>query len=233
MGPAVQLTIDMNLVLTSDLPSTANEVIFDLIRGKGMPSKIAWIPPITDRDRKRFTRAQTLFEFHRVVGLEYCDIDEEADETQLSRLDEYDIIYLSGGDPIAFRRNILRVGLPVMLQRCFDAGRLVVAASGGSMQFTKNLSLFRLQGATLDQVLAERGDYEALGTVPYELLPHLNRLDAKFLETVRLYSERVSYDIIALADGAAILHTRPDEYHCVGEAARFRKGIVVPVGGTA
>jgi peptidase E len=225
------MSSDMNLVLTSDLPSTANEVVFDLMRRKGMPLKIAWIPPITDRGRKRFTIAQAQFQSHGVVGLEYCDIDEEADETRLSRLDEYDIVYLSGGDPIAFRRNILRVGLPVILQRCFAASRLVVAASGGSMQFTKNLSLFRLQGATLDKVLAERGDYEALGAVHYELLPHLNRLDPKFLETVRMYSERANLDIIALADGAAILHTRPDEYQCIGEAARFRKGVVAPIDG--
>lgn len=223
----------MNLVLTSDLPSTANEVVFDLMRRRGMPSKIAWIPPITDLGRKRFTSAQAQFESHGVVGLEYCDIDEEADETQLSRLDEYDIVYLSGGDPITFRRNILRIGLSVRLRRCFAAGRLVVAASGGSMQFTKNLSLFRLQGATLDEVFADRSDYEALGTVQYELLPHLNRFDRKFLETVRMYSERVNHDIIALADGSAVLHTSPDEYQCIGEAVRFRKGVVAPIDGAA
>lgn len=223
----------MNLVLTSDLPSTANEVVFDRMRRRSTPPKIAWIPPFTDLGRKRFESAQEQFESYGVVGLEYCDIDEEADETQLSRLNEYDIVYLTGGDPITFRRNILRRGLSVHLRQCFDAGRLVVAASGGSMQFTKNVSLFRLQGATLDEVFADRSDYEALGTVQYELLPHLNRLDPKFLETVRLYSERVDHDVIALADGAAVLHTSQDEYQCVGEAAKFRKGVVAPLHGAA
>jgi hypothetical protein len=98
----------MNLVLTSDLPSTPNEMVFDLMRRNRIPSKIAWIPPITDLGRKRFSSAQAQFESHGVVGLEYCDIDEEPNEEQLNHLDQYDVIYLSGGDPIALRRNILR-----------------------------------------------------------------------------------------------------------------------------
>jgi len=58
---------------------------------------------------------------------------------------------------------------------------------------------------------------------------HLNRLEASFLETVRRYSERVGHDVIALADGAAVLHTGGDDYTCVGEAALFRQGARTPI----
>ena len=97
------------------------------------------------------------------------------------------------------------------------------------MQLTKNVSLFRLTTAALDEVFANRGEYEALGVVAYEILPHLNRFEPSFLETVRRYSERVAHDVIGLADGAAILHQSGDDYWCVGQATRFRSGVMTPI----
>jgi hypothetical protein len=61
--------------------------------------------------RERFPAAQELFKSHGFSDLEYCDIDEEPDEGQLARLDQYDVVYLTGGDPIGFRRNILDIAL--------------------------------------------------------------------------------------------------------------------------
>ena len=70
---------------------------------------------------------------------------------------------------------------------------------------------------------------DALGFVEYELVPHLNRMESSFLDKVRHYSKRVAHDIIALADGAAVLHATDDDYECVGKAARFRNGIMMPI----
>ena len=97
------------------------------------------------------------------------------------------------------------------------------------MQLTKNVSLFRLLTETLDEVFANRGEYEALGVVGYEILPHLNRFEPSFVETVRRYSERVPHDVIALADGAAVLHATGEEYRSVGQAARFRNGVITVI----
>ena len=216
----------LNLALTSDFPSTANSAVFDYMRSGSPRPRIAWIPPFTKAGRERFPSAQDLFGSYGFSNVEYYDIDEESNEGQLARLDEYDVIYLTGGDPIGFRRNILRAGLCSRLHQCIAAGRMIVGASGGSMQLTKNVSLFRLLNATLEEVCASRAEYEALGLVGYEMLPHLNRLEPPFLETVRCYSERVTHDIIALADGAAVFHESADDYRCVGHAMRFRNGVI-------
>jgi peptidase E len=223
----------LNLALTSDLPSTANQVVFNFMRSGGPHPRIAWMPPFTEMGRERFTAAQKLFEAYGFSDLEYCDIDREPNEEQLAHLDQYDVIYLTGGDPIGFRRNILRAGLPGRLQQCLSAGRLIVAASGGSMQLTKNVSLFRLLAAPLDEVIANRGEYEGLGVVDYEILPHLNRFEPSFLETVRRYSEPLTHDVIGLADGAAILQRSGDDYWCVGQATRFRSGVLTPIEASA
>jgi hypothetical protein len=92
------------------------------------------------------------------------------------------------------------------------------------MQLTVNVSLFRLTLATIDSVVAERADHAGLGLAELELLPHLNRLEAPFLERVRRYSEVVSTDIVALADGAALLVAEGDTRHS-GEVVVFRGGV--------
>lgn len=216
----------MNIALTSDLPLTANQAVFKLMRKRHSHPRIVWIPPSTRTGREHFPIAQEQFAAHGFSNLEYCDIDEDLDEMQLAVLDQYDVIYLTGGDPIGFRRNILQSGLSIRLQQCLVAGCLVVAASGGSMQLTKNVSLFRLVNNPLEKVLAERNEYDALGIVEYEVLPHLDRLESSFLEKVRRYSERMDHDVIGLADGAALLCISTDKYFCDGLVTRFRKGEV-------
>ncbi len=223
----------LNLALTSDLPSTANQVVFDFMRSGNPHPRIAWVPPFTEMGHKLFPASQELFRTYGFSNLEYCDIDDELNEEQLAHLDQYEIIYLTGGDPIGFRRNIIRAGLAGKLQQYLTTGRMIVSASGGSMQFTKNVSLFRLLNVALDEVFENRSEYEALGIVDYEILPHLNRFEPSFLEIVRRYSERVDHDVIGLADGAAVLHRSSDNYRCVGKATRFHKGVMTPIDTAA
>jgi peptidase E len=223
----------LNLALTSDLPSTANQVVFDFMRSGNPHPRIAWVPPFSEMGHARFPASHELFKAYGFSDLEYCDIDNEPNEEQLGHLDQYDVIYLTGGDPIGFRRNILRVGLAKRLQQYLTTGLLIVAASGGSMQLTKNVSLFRLGTAPLDEVFENRDDYEALGIVDYEILPHMNRFEPSFLEIVRRYSERVDHDVIGLADGAAVLHRSSDNYFCVGQATRYHGGVVTPIDTSA
>jgi peptidase E len=223
----------VNLALTSDWPSTANPAVVERMRNGGPSPRIAWIPPFTAVGRERFPHAQRDFESYGFSALEYCDIDEQPNEAQLAALDQYDVVYLTGGDPLGFRRNILRLGVAARLRQCVAAGHLIVAASGGSMQITQNVSLFRLLTTPVEDVVVQRGDYEALGVVGYEILPHVNRLDPPFFETVRQYSEHVPHDVIALADGAAVLHTTEHIYRCVGVAERFRNGVRTLIETTA
>ena len=196
------------------------------MRNGQIDPRIAWIAPFTSTGREHFPIAQDQFLEYGFSNLEYCDIDENPNDVQLNALDQYDVIYLTGGDPIGFRRNILRSGLSTQLQKCIAAGCLVVAASGGSMQLTSNISLFRLLNTPLHKVMAEFHKYHALGMVEYEILPHVNRLGASFLEKVRRYSERLTHDVYGLSDGAALLHTNTEDFSWTGQITRFRKGKV-------
>ncbi|MBA3270448.1 MAG: Type 1 glutamine amidotransferase-like domain-containing protein [Acidobacteria bacterium] len=215
----------MSLILTSDFPSTPVHAVAHRLTQIGPSARVAWIPPFTDSSRDTFRTAQQQFRELGVEQLEYCDIDQDIDEVQLAYLSEYDAVYLGGGDPIRFRYNLLRSGAGGRVGQCIRAGRLVVAASGGALQLTQNVSLFRLQSESLAAVLATRDTYTALGAVPYEILPHVNVRDAAFLETVRSYSEHVDHEIVGLADGGALLHDTPATYESIGNVVRFHKGV--------
>jgi dipeptidase E len=217
----------MNLILTSDFPATANAAVAERIRAVAPEPRIAWIPPFTDNAAVHFAEAQRLFGAMGLDQLEYLDIDEDLDQVQLAYLHEFDVIYLSGGDPVRFRYNAIRAGLAGRLRQCAGLGRLIVGASGGALLLTPNVSLFRLQAESVEEVLATRGRFSALGAVAFELLPHANRLDAAFIDRVRRYTEQSDVDVVAVADGAAIFSTSPDAFEHVGTITRYRHGEII------
>src|SRR5262245_44389010 len=98
----------LNLALTANLPGTRNEAVFARIRATARHPRIAWIPAATRLGLKYFSRARLRWEACGFTDLEFCDIDQAPDDRQLSELDRYDVIYFSGGDPLAFRRNIVQ-----------------------------------------------------------------------------------------------------------------------------
>jgi peptidase E len=214
----------MSLILTSDFPSTAHPTVVEHIKALGQQLRIAWIAPDTEGGHLHFDSARDRFGQLGFDHVEYCDIDQERDDVQLAYLYEFDVIYLSGGDPLRFRFNMLRAGLGGRLRQCLAAGRLIVAASGGALLLTPNVSVYRLQSESLEHVLATRGRFDAVGAVPYEFLPHVNRHDAAFLEKVRAYSAHIDVDIIAVPDGGALIHQAPETFEAVGRITRFRRG---------
>jgi peptidase E len=219
----------MNLALTSDFPSTPNHAVVARIQSLTANPRVAWISPTTAQGRARFPAAQGLFRSFGVLRLEYCDIDQEPSSTQFEQLADYDVLYLTGGDPRVFRDNLRRVGLADRLRTAVTSGQLIVGASGGAMQLTKNVSLFLLRRAAVDDVIGTHSQYGGLGIVNYEVLPHLGRHDANFLAQVRQYSARVPHDLIALDDGAAVIYEDGRRSQCVGRALRFRGGRETPI----
>ena len=215
------------LILTSDFPSTAIEAVAARMRAVATSPRIAWIPPQTDTDGSFFRDARERFGLLGFDQLECVDIDEDRDDVQIAYLHEFDVIYLSGGDALRFRYNAIRTGLSGRLRQCAAAGRLIVAASGGALLLTPNVSLFRLRSESVDDVLATRGRFDAIGAVPYELLPHANRLSDDFLAKVHSYSRQVDNDIVALDDGGATFHALSDSFEAVGKITRYRRGNIV------
>jgi len=73
----------MNLILTSDFPSTGSEIVLERMRSVATNPTIAWISPFADDER--FMRAQEQFGLHGFDGLEYWHIG-KADHEQVDIL---------------------------------------------------------------------------------------------------------------------------------------------------
>jgi peptidase E len=173
--------------------------------------------------------AQAIFRSLGIEHLECVDIDAEPNIAHLRLSERYDVVYLTGGDPLLFRRNIRRSGLADQLRAFRASGRIIVGASGGAMQLTQNVSLFRLQSGSVDDVITAHDEFDGLGFVDAEILPHLDKHDAAFLEKVTKYSERIPHDVIAVADGGAVICDDEGPLRVFGEAQRFRKGVRSPI----
>ena len=216
----------MNLVLSSDFPSTANQGLVDHIREAGRNPRIAWLAPAASTAESHFPAARTAFAALGFNDLEYLNADTDPSRPAVVLLDRYDVVYLTGGDPLIFRQNLRRSGLATRLREFAAAGGLIVGASSGAMQLTRNLSLFRLPSNSLEEVMSNRGEFDGLGLVDFEVLPHLNRHSAAILERVREYSELVTHEIVALRDGAAIVFDNPSDYRCFGNGLRIHRGVM-------
>jgi len=213
----------MALIVTSNFPADAAPRLVERLQAVAAAPRIAWIAPQTEGGRANYEQAVASFSHLGFTQLEYCDIDREKDDVQLAFLHEFDIIYLSGGDPIAFRYHLLRAGLGGRLRQALAAGCVIVTASGGSLLLTPNVSVHRLRSESLGAVLATRARYDALSLVEYELLPHLNCCDEALIGSVQRYAATTAQEVIGLPDGSALLHETPAAgFDAIGENRRFK-----------
>jgi dipeptidase E len=209
----------MQLILTSSFPIEGNDAVFERLKTMHVNPRIAWIPPRPDVSGKYFPHARDTFAKHGFTRLDAVNLDQLAEGLDLN--DAFDFIYLTGGDPIVFRDNALRAGLAAQLRTFLDRGGVVIGASGGAMLLTQNVALFKLEGGTFADALAARDQLGALAFVDYELLPHANRFDAALVGNLRDYAHGASCNVMALNDGAAVLHTTASDYECIGVVARY------------
>ena len=222
----------VSLALSSDFPSTAHPDLVTCIKAVDANPRIAWVAPESIAAKVRFPLASVAFRAYGFNRLEHVAADRLRSSSK-SALEHFDVVYLTGGEPLSYRHTLHQTGLAELLPEFVSAGRLVVASSGGAMQLTPNVSLYRLRSSDVDGVMATRDEFSGLNLVSFELLPHLNRHDPAFLEKVRRYSERIPNDIVALDDGAAILSDRDGGVRCVGTGARYRRGVQGPFGSDA
>lgn len=212
----------MSLILASECSAIGSAEVVERMRQAAARPRIAWVASPTTWARAAAAEVTARLQAHGFDPPEYCDVDEDADQVQLAYLHEFDVICVCGEDAVRYRYNMMRTGLGGRLRRCAASGRLIVAAGAGSQLFTPTVSLARVMTSPLSEVLAERGRYDALGAVSYEVLPQADRCDAATLEGVRRYAEGAGVDVVALSAGAALLVTDRDTFEAVGGVTRLR-----------
>lgn len=209
----------MPLILTSSFPVEGNDEVFQYLTQVNANPRIAWIPPVPDISGRYFQIARDAFAKHGFTRLQGINLDDLHNAGELSAA--FDLVYLTGGNPIVFRDNSLSVGLSSRLRAFLNRGGVIIGASGGAMLLTRNVALFRLEGGTFSDAVASHDALTATGLLDYEMLPHANRFGVTVIEQLGEYARRVACDVIALNDGAAIIHTTATDYGCIGVVMRY------------
>jgi hypothetical protein len=202
-------------MLSSNFPRPGNEAIAARLRLEGV-EHIHWLAGAPDEQRYKSACAE--FAAH-----DFFDVQAFAAGTvDIGGLSAADGLYFSGGDPLVFSAALARSTVAAQLARFTEPWLL--GASGGAMQLTPNLSLFRLQQHSVAEVLRERNRFGALGIVAFEVLPHSDRHPASLLDAVRHYSEGIDNDVWCLADGAAVWQDANGSLSAIGDVRCLRRG---------
>lgn len=216
------------LILTNGFPAQPIAAVAARLAAAAKAPRVAWIAPLTTPGRAAFTTGCGQLAALGITAVEYCDIDEETDDVQLTYLREFDVVYLADGDAVRFRYNMLRTGLGGRLRQVLAAGRLLIADGGGAHLLTPNVSAARLPSDPLDIILATRERYQGLGAVEVEVLPLETPPTEGLVEAVRGYSAAIPHDLLTLGPAAAILAGPGGALETLGDVVRYRAGEALP-----
>ena len=216
----------MELVLYSDQVSDKNRIVnekmLELISKEKV--KLGYIPSTGDKDRA-FFNAQV--EFYHKYGIDdflFFDLDDEYDPLKIEELLSCDVIHLSAGNPIYFLNNIKRRRFELILQKYVQNGGLLIGVSGGAVQIGRSAGLYKVFIDHLDSAISNIKEFDALGLVDFEILPHYNRWDEDYKKDVKEYSKKLRTIIYALHDGDGII-VNGDSIEFIGNVIKIENGI--------
>lgn len=211
-------------ILYSDQMSAENEKVHTKMKqllGDGNLS-LGYIPSTGDKDRKYFNNIKSFYKKYGIQKFIFFDIDEEYDNSKVNDLLSCDVIHLSGGDPIFLLKNIKKRNFKPVLKKYADAGT-IIGVSGGACNIGKNIALFKLFTSNLNEALSNRNNLNSLELTDFEFLPHYNRWNQKFKDSVKKYSERTGNIIYACNDGDGIIINN-GEVELIGNIVTIKNG---------
>jgi hypothetical protein len=186
----------LRVVLTSNFPRAGNEAVAAIVHRECADGGWAWLSPRAGAHRFEDARRELAsYGLGDVVALSSGLADSSAAGRAL---------ILSGGEPIGYREEVLQAQAHRWWPQRAPSSGLVVAASGGAMLLTLNVSSFRLLTCNVETVVNERDAYPALEWVPFEVLPHANRQTPSFVEKVARYAAPTGARVWCHPDGAAV-----------------------------
>ncbi|MFD1738872.1 Type 1 glutamine amidotransferase-like domain-containing protein [Bacillus salitolerans] len=175
-----------------------DELLFDGMQP--VNCKIGYIPSTEDKERKYFDKKVEYYREYGIQNFIFFDLYSEYNPLKINELLSCDIIHLSAGNPIDFRKAIKNCEMDKVLWDYYNQGGIIAGVSGGAVQLGKSANVFQLFiGASIDEKL------DTLNFVGFEFLPHYNRWDDDFIRKVTDYSQSTRTTVYAGNDGDGII----------------------------
>ncbi|WP_226673485.1 Type 1 glutamine amidotransferase-like domain-containing protein [Rossellomorea aquimaris] len=172
--------------------------------------QVGYIPSTEDKDKTFF---RTKVDYYRNYGIRdilFFDLYEEFNPLKIEDLLKCDIIHLSAGNPIEFRKALKHRNMEKVLVNYVNQDGIIVGVSGGAVQLGKTINLFQMFIGDLNKNL------EALQLVDFDFLPHYNRWNDGYKKEVIDYARTTGTTVYAANDGDGII-VENDKIQMIGD----------------
>ena len=149
--------------------------------------KVAYISsePQTDDKPYYISTIRDYKEIDEAIDVDYFDLSQNFSDESLSKLTDYKIIDLSGGNTYTFLDSANKRGLRGVLKKVLDDGGLLIGASAGSLMMTPTIDL----ASSCDDNIIGLQDTKGFNFVSFEFHPHFIMEDNNFLSKYQTKSK--------------------------------------------
>ncbi|MCA1054016.1 Type 1 glutamine amidotransferase-like domain-containing protein [Rossellomorea aquimaris] len=173
--------------------------------------KIGYLPSTEDPERLYFKQKESYYQQYGVTDLLFFDLYSDFDASKMEELLNCDVIHLSAGNPLYFRRALRNRAMVEPLRHYYVNGGTIVGVSGGAVQLGKTAKLFEL-------FIGDEGQdrLDTLDLADFEFLPHYNRWDEKYKRAVVQHARASKTKVLAGSDGDGVI-IDSDGVHFIGD----------------
>lgn len=162
--------------------------------------KVGYLPSTEDHNKKYFRTKVNYYQNYGIENILFFDLYTEFSASNINKLMDCDIIHLSAGNPIEFRKAIKHRKMEPVLWDYYQSGGNIVGVSGGAVQLGQSTRLFHLfKGSHCVE------STNALKMVDFEFLPHYNRWNHDFKQKVLAYSKKTGNSVYCVNDGDGVV----------------------------
>ena len=176
--------------------------VSNLARGAARAAVVTTAEPkLKERNRNAVLARDTLLAVG-VPAVEFFDFDKQP----CADLAAFDLVYLAGGNPYYLLQRVRETGADAVIEDMVEAGRPIIGSSAGALLLGRSLNIVPIFDTSVSDLGCK--DTDALGLVPFTVLPHTNRWKARFADyTARIVAAAVlcRSDIWEITDDEGLL----------------------------
>lgn len=138
--------------------------------------------------------------------VDFTDIEFDQPDT----LQNYDVIYINGGNPFYLLYHLKKSGADLIIKRLAKQGVIFVGVSAGAMIFGKNIEVVRFFTPQMNDV--KINDLSAIGLINTIIFPHYDReelfpdpLSRSIEDRLKVFESLTNYSVTRLKDDEYLL----------------------------
>ena len=163
--------------------------------------KIAYISSVPQSGDKPYYLS-TIVDYSVItstVMVDYFDLGDTFSDDQIASLQDYKIIYLSGGNTFTFMNDARKRGLKDILETFLNNDGLLIGASAGSIMCTDSIEI----ALDSDENKVGMTDFSGFGFVNLTFYPHSGTSDREDL-LLEKYQKNYRGEIVTCEDGSGL-----------------------------